>query len=142
MIRGRPLKLKDPKKVQDTVDGYFQECDDKKRPYTITGIALALDVSRVSLLNYEKNYDKNDERYSREVRTIIKRSKLRCQNYAEESLFMGKNVAGVIFNMYNNYDEWTNKSYQDVTSKGQQIGYAPLSKDETADLNNEIEDSC
>jgi len=74
-------------------------------PYTITGLALALDTSRLLLLEYE---DRDDFAYT------IKRAKDRCHHYAENKLMTG-NPAGPIFNLKNNYG-WKDKTETDVTS--------------------------
>lgn len=66
---GRPPKWTDPEALQKAVDQYFVECDNhiiKKQhvtgkgiiivetpePYTMAGLADALDVDRITLLNY------------------------------------------------------------------------------------------
>jgi len=99
---GRPLKFKSAKELQSKIDAYFRDCDKKKKPYTITGLALALDTTRETLLDYEERDEFSD---------TIKKAKLKCQAYAEEQLFTNRNTAGVIFNMVNNYG-WKNK--QDI----------------------------
>jgi len=113
---GRPLKFKSVKKLQEQIDAYFEWCDSRTkpfvtkegnvvqipypRPYTITGLALWLDTSRECLLNYEKK-----EKYF----DTIRRAKLRCQNFTEESLWTPKIASGVIFNLVNNWG-WRNTS--------------------------------
>ena len=67
---------------------------------------MALGTGRNVLIDYE-----NREEFS----NTIKRAKLLCENYAEESLFLGKNVAGAIFNLKNNYG-WKEK--QEIEHKG------------------------
>ncbi len=99
---GRPRKFATPEILQDLIDKYFADCDEKKKPYTITGLALALDTTRETLLDY-----RNKSEFA-EYSDSIKKAKQKCQNYAEECLFAGKNVAGVIFNMKNNY-KWVDK---------------------------------
>ena len=102
--RGRPRKYKSAKEMQDRIDRYFAECDEQDRPYTITGLALALDMDRQRLLNYSAD----DEFYD-----TIKKAKAKCERYAEERLFQGGNAAGVIFNLKNNYG-WRDKTEQEV----------------------------
>ncbi len=75
-------------------------------PYTITGLALALDTTRETLLDYEAR-----DRFS----DTIKRAKLKIQNYNEIQLY-GNNVAGVIFNLKNNYD-WKDRTQVEEESK-------------------------
>lgn len=87
---------KKPEDLKNDIDAYWDDCKENERPLTITGLALALDTSRHTLLNYENKLGKD-------FTTLIKRAKLMCENYAEEYLYSGKNVAGTIFNLKNNY---------------------------------------
>ncbi|WP_034333263.1 terminase small subunit [Bacillus sp. J37] len=104
---GRPLKFKSVEEMKKKIDAYFAECDENEDPYTITGLALALDTTRQGLLNYEER----DEYYD-----TIKKAKTKCENYAEKHLFKGKNgVAGAIFNMKNNYG-WVDR--QEIKQEG------------------------
>lgn len=70
-----------------------------QKPYTITGLALALDTSRETLLEYEER---------KEFVDTIKKAKDRCHNYVENSL-LTSNPTGAIFNLKNNYG-WKDKS--------------------------------
>ena len=103
---GRPLKFKNEKELQKKIDAWLKSCKKEKRPLTITGLALALNTSRDLLVDYG-----NRDEFS----YTIKRAKLLCENYAEESLFLGKNVAGAIFNLKNNYG-WKEK--QEIEHNG------------------------
>lgn len=109
---GRPPKFQDVEELQRKIDAYFDSCHDENgkliRPYTITGLALALDTSRKVLLDYESKDD--------EISNTIKKAKLRIENFAEEQLYTNKNTAGVIFNMVNNYG-WVNRQESNVTAK-------------------------
>lgn len=109
---GRPPKFTDVEEMQRKIDAYFASCHDNNgkliRPYTITGLALALDTNRQTLLDYE---NKNDQ-----FTDTIKKAKLRIENFAEEQLYTNKNTAGVIFNMVNNYG-WVNRQESNVTAK-------------------------
>lgn len=107
MARGRPKKYNKAEDMQVIIDQYFADCDTKGKPYTICGLANALDMDRVTLLEYQK-----DDDYS----NTIKRAKMKCQQYAEEYLFTGKNAAGVIFNLKNNYS-WRDKNETELTGK-------------------------
>lgn len=108
---GRPRKYKSVDELQSKIDSYFHNCDNyhiktfnedgeevykhQPKPYTISGLALALDMSRQDLLNYQNRTEFFD---------TIKKAKQRCEVYAEEQLFTAKNTAGVIFNLKNNYN--------------------------------------
>jgi len=96
---GRPLKFKTAAGLQKAIDAYFDKCKEEHLPPTITGLALHLDTTRQTLMDYE---------YRDAFTDTVKKAKLRCENYAEIQLFKGSNVAGVIFNMKNNYG-WKDK---------------------------------
>lgn len=108
----------------------------KQKPYTITGLALALDTSRETLLDYEKGkYDDDDpiEDHKPEFSDTIKRAKIKCQNYAEVMLF-ANSPTGAIFNLKNNYG-WKDKTETDLTSKGERVNpYSTLSAEELRKL--------
>jgi len=101
---GRPLKFKIKEELEKAIYDYFNSCKDNGRPLTMSGLAVALEVSRQTLLNYSK---------TEEFFGTIKKALAVCENYAEEQLFTGKHVVGAIFNLKNNY-EWRDKSESDV----------------------------
>jgi hypothetical protein len=78
----------------------------KQRPYTISGLALALNTTRETLLDYQAKKTYSD---------TIKAAKARCEAYVEERLF-DSNAAGVIFNLKNNY-QWVDKQEVDGEQK-------------------------
>lgn len=98
---GRPLKFKTVKMLEERVEAYFAECDAAGRPYTMSGLAVALGTSRSTLMGYagRKGYAE-----------VLEAAKDRCEAYAEACLFSGKGATGVIFNLKNNYDGWKDKS--------------------------------
>lgn len=134
---GRPLKFKSVEELQIKIDEYFKSCwrqkldmwgnpifikDDKGKKtkervmeqfkaYTVTGLAVFLDTSRETLIDYQ-----GKKKYS----DTIKRAKERCQSYSEEFLYTGKNPAGAIFNLKTNFG-YQDKQELDVTSKGQKV---------------------
>lgn len=120
---GRPWMF-DPEnggveEMQRRIDAYFKECDgqlltDKngqpiltkwgqeiyigKKPYTITGLALAIGFkSRQALLNYQGREEFND---------TISRAKAKVEAYAEERLFDKDGSSGAQFNLKNNFSGW------------------------------------
>lgn len=109
MAGGRPLKFQSVEELQKKIDAYFEECDKKREPYLITGLAVWLDCSRQTLLDYEGKPEFTD---------TIKRAKEKCEAYSEKQLYQGKNVAGVIFSMTNNYKDWINTQRSELTGKG------------------------
>ena len=81
--------------MQKIIDKYFIECDEKGKPYTMSGLAYALDMDRKSLLNYSK-----DEEFF----PTIKKAKEKVEQQLEENALMGKaNSIFTIFNLKNNY---------------------------------------
>lgn len=119
---GRPPLYNSVEEIQEMIDRYFEECDgkpfldkdgnpvrnrdgkiirDDRRPYTVTGLALALGFnSRQALLNYEGRPEFND---------TIKRAKARVERYAEERLYDNNGANGAKFSLANNFKGWTEK---------------------------------
>ena len=90
---GRPLKYKSAAEMQKVIDRYFDTCDKEGRPYTVTGLAMELDLDRKALINYaEKD----------EFSNTIKKAKRRVERYIEEHMYSA-NVTGLIFNLKNNF---------------------------------------
>ncbi len=111
---GRPLKFKSVEDLEEMIAGYFTYCDQEKKPYTITGLALWLDTSRETLLNYEERPEFFD---------TIKRAKVKCENWVEENALMNKvNATTAIFNLKNNYG-WKDKTEQEVSGTGLVISF-------------------
>jgi len=103
---GRPLKFKSVQELERLIEKYFKECDKKEKPLTITGLAIALNTTRETLLDYEAKD---------EFSFTIKKAKTMCENYVEERLFGNTQVAGAIFNLKNNYKRWKDKSETEMT---------------------------
>lgn len=80
----------------------------KQIPYTITGLALYLDTSRETLLEYQEREEFVD---------TIKKAKVKCENYAEQMLF-STTPTGSIFNLKNNYG-WRDKTEVDSNINAQ-----------------------
>lgn len=135
---GRPLLFNSVEELQKKIEEYIKSCFTQKldmfggpiyikdvqgkktdkpvmiqsKPFTVTGLAVFLNTSRETLLNYEK---KDGEFFD-----TIKKAKDIIYAYAEEFLYSGKNPAGAIFNLKNNWG-WTDKQEIDHTSKGESI---------------------
>ena len=97
MAGGRPLKFKSVKELESALDAYFAKCLETKEHLTITGLALALDTTRKTLIEYQERD---------EFVNAIKRAKTRVEHYAEQRLFES-NPSGAIFAL-KNFD-WTDK---------------------------------
>lgn len=77
------------------------------KPFTVSGLADALDMSRQSLLNYSEKEEFFD---------TIMRAKRKCEVYAEEQLFDKNGVNGAKFSLANNFEGWKEK--QEVEHSG------------------------
>ncbi len=124
--RGRPKAYTEVELMQQKIDKYFQECDMNKEPYTITGLALALDLDRKSINNYAKDS---------EFFPTIKKAKLKVENYLEKRLIKDSSATGIIFNLKNNYG-WSDK--QEIQHSGNVNN--PFSELSTEELRQLIKD--
>ena len=108
-------KYKTVNEMQQAIDKYFMDCDNEGKPYTVTGLALALGfLSRQALINYEGYTDADDINFH----DTIKRAKARVENNNVENMLLGKyNATGSIFVLKNNFD-WRDK--QEVENTGSQ----------------------
>lgn len=113
---GRPPKYNTPEEMQVVIDEYFEyakyEKDDSVtyRP-TMAGLAKALGMSRQALLEYKKKD---------EFLVTIKNARLEVEEALEEALY-GTGVAGVIFNLKNNFG-WKDKQEIEQSGKVEVIG--------------------
>jgi len=89
---GRPPKYTSVEQVQAKLDIYFAERLESKRPLTIQGLAIALDLSRQGLLEYSKKDQFSD---------IITKARQVVVDSVEENLLSGGG-AGAIFWLKNN----------------------------------------
>lgn len=134
---GRPPKFETPEEMQAVIDAYFAECDPHivesqyveklkngqykvktiKRvsnpvPYTMSGLAFALGMSRQALLDYKKKDKFLD---------TIKNARAQIERSVEEGMLSSNGVvAGHIFNLKNNFG-WQDRHEIDHTSKGKSI---------------------
>lgn len=146
--RGRPLKFKTVKELKEAIEAYFkglyrpvidrdgivvrvggEVLMEKTEVATVTGLAVALDTSRETLMDYEKGlHDEkgveltSDERAENEqieyFSDTIKKAKLRIYADTEQQLYHGK-PTGAIFSLKNNYG-WEDKQKvenEDVSRK-------------------------
>ena len=99
---GRPVKYETPEDMQVAIDKYFKEIDEHNKefpleriPYTVTGLAMALDMTRRTLLDYCEKSDAFSH--------TIKKAKLKVEEFNERQLYRNTQVTGVIFNLKNNF---------------------------------------
>jgi hypothetical protein len=114
-------KYKDKEKLKKLIDAYFVDCDERNAPYTMSGLAYALNIDRDTLVNYGK-----DELFS----DLIKNAKARVQRQLEENGLSGKgNSTFTIFNLKNNYG-WKDQQevkktsdIEDLTTLADMLGF-------------------
>lgn len=107
MPGGRPMKFPSVTALNKRIDDYFKRQDQKGKPYTVSGLALHLDTSRETLLNYSNRGEYFD---------AIERAKAKCHVYAEEKLFGIGQTSGATFYLKNNFG-YRDKSEVDLTQK-------------------------
>ena len=120
---GRPLKFQSVEYLQSLIDKYFEECDETNEPYTITGLANALDTDRAALVRYQERD---------EFCNTIKRAKRKVEEQFEKRALQGKyNPTIAIFLMKNNF------GYQDkVDLSVEQVEEDAISKALKESINN------
>lgn len=103
-------KYKTPEELIEIITDYFKNCDKKRRPYTISGLALHIGLSTETLRRYEKDYGNT------EYADIIKIAKQTVEVYTAEATFDNKKFQGAKFNLQNNFG-WSDK--QDTNLSGE-----------------------
>lgn len=133
MPAGRPPIFKTAKEMQKAIDQYFTDAvfisEDgfHFERYTMSGLALALGMSRRTLVNYS---------HKDEFLPAIKRARQKVEESLERSLY-GNGVAGVIFNLKNNFGWKDQKDVNNNMSGGLDIGQKPVEMSED-DLDAEL----
>ena len=93
---GRPKIFNDVKEVEEKINAYFNYCEEKEKPYTMSGLAYYLGISRQTLVNYS-----NQDQFF----YTIKKARDRVQMQLEENALSNKaNPTFTIFNLKNNFD--------------------------------------
>ena len=93
---GRPKIFNDVKEVEEKINAYFNYCEEKEKPYTMSGLAYYLGISRQTLVNYS-----NQDQFF----DTIKKARDRVQMQLEENALLNKaNPTFTIFNLKNNFD--------------------------------------
>ena len=97
---GRPRAFKSVEEVEEKINAYFNYCEEKEKPYTMSGLAYYLGISRQTLVNYS-----NQDQFF----DTIKKARDRVQMQLEENALSNKaNPTFTIFNLKNNFD-WKDK---------------------------------
>ena len=97
---GRPPKYTSAKQMQEAIDAYYVDCKAREVSVTVMGLANALDMTRQSVLNYEK-----DDLFF----DTIKKAKQKVYQVIEEKL-MGEGKSGQIFYAKNNIPGYEDKT--------------------------------
>lgn len=141
-LEARPMKWSSPQELEEKIEAYFKECDEtvvkrtydrdgnvltrQTKPYTITGLALALDTTRSVLADYDNgvlarftNASTPEEiQCAKAFSYAVKKAKQRCENWLEEHAVNGlTNPIFSIFSMKNNYG-WTDKTEVEMKHSG------------------------
>lgn len=115
---GRPPKFESVNALNELIEEYFETPQGKETP-TVSGLALHLDTTRRTLLDYCEQDD--------EFSHAIKKAKNRVEAFVEQRLY-GNSVTGLIFNLKNNFG-WVDKTEQDITTAGEKIEAKPVDMD-------------
>ena len=106
--RGRPRKYSSPEEMEQIINDYFRDCEDRGEPKTIYGLALALDLTYEGLMGYSARDD-----YS----GLIKRAKEEIIREVETRGHLSKtNPAFAIF-WLKNVAKWADKSEVEMTNR-------------------------
>ena len=134
--RGRKLKFKTVKKLQDAIDEYFLFCDNRivhyyspkndcvvdtvdPAPYTMSGLARTIGISRQCLSKYSHR-----DLYS----DTIKAAREKVHENVETRL-MERQATGAIFNLKNNFG-WKDETKVEQSGKIEIEAYKRLSDEE------------
>lgn len=108
IVVGGNRKYKNAEEMKLIIDEYFDMCNNNRRPYTVSGLARHLGLTRKTLLEYRK-------KYGGEYAVIIEDAKTRIEEFVEACLFKSGIATGTIFNLKNNFG-WSDK--QEVEHSG------------------------
>lgn len=93
---GRPRAFENVEEVEEKIKAYFNYCEESEKPYTMSGLAYYLGVSRQTLVNYS---------YKDEYFDTIKKARDKVQMQLEENALSNKaNPTFTIFNLKNNFN--------------------------------------
>lgn len=149
---GRPLKFETVELLDQAIRAYFDSCNPhtqrrvvdcgineagetiwrerevmtEQQPYTVSGLARALGITRDTLINYKERDEFFDS---------VQAAYERCHEFAEQQLY-GKSASGASFSLKNNWG-WEDKKQFDHTTKGERMpllgGATPLPAEDDED---------
>lgn len=105
-MTGRPPIFDTPEEFTEVAERYFADREAKDKPFTVNGLALALGMTRETLLRYGEK-----EAFSDAVKAV----RARLEDHWESRL-AGPNAAGTIFWLKN--QGWTDKTETELYGKG------------------------
>lgn len=100
---GRPPKFTSPEEFTAVAEEYFDKREAEDKPFTVNGLALALGMTRETLLRYGEKPEFSD---------AVKAVRARLEEYWESRL-AGGNAAGTIFWLKN--QGWSDKTEQTIS---------------------------
>ena len=95
--------------IEQKVEDYFNYCNENNKPFTMSGLALFLDCSRMTLYQYENElikFNNVTQEDKQRILNAIKKAKRMVEVYQEELLLTARNPAGSIFALKNNFENW------------------------------------
>ena len=147
---GRPLLFKTPAELEAKIEAYFESCYrpminlktneivhdaqgnviiEQYKPFTISGLAVALDTSRKVLMEYQAKD---------EFSNAIMRAKRKCENYTEEALFRKESVQGAKFVLINGYGFAEKQEITQNTPSAVNFDVKKLTNDDLAYISNAL----
>ena len=124
---GRPMLYKTAEELEKRINEYYDRCEEKEIPLTISGLAVWLGMNRRTLTNYSHR-----EKFG----YLIEEARNRIEASMEEKMLMNKiNVTGAIFALKNHY-KWTDRQEVQTTNENINKNYdlSGLSKEEIKEL--------
>jgi len=99
----RPPIFQTPEEFEEVANTYFSERTARELPFTVNGLAMALGMTRETLLRYGEKEGFSD---------AVKGVRARLEDYWESRL-AGGNAAGTIFWLKN--QGWSDRTEQTIT---------------------------
>lgn len=126
-------KFNDSEALKQKIEEFFIECERKNKVPTITGLAVHLDTTRLTLLDYENEVIKRlPEDVKHEIANTIKRAKQRVQAEYEQALFDRGKTTGAIFTLKNNFN-WKDKQ-EIVQTTNSNVDLSGLTEEQIKEL--------
>ena len=120
--------------IENKVNDYFNYCNENNKPFTMSGLALFLDCSRMTLYQYENElikFNNISEEDKKRIIDTVKRAKRMVEAYQEEQLFLGKSPVGTIFSLKNNFN-W--KDAQEINNNTNISAINPIQQLSTEEI--------